>query len=196
MIRVDQARCAGCGLCVDECPVGAITLVGDIAMVDSFLCDGCESHYENLRNSPDQIVEAVVDSRERQLRPRGHSGLCIDICPNGALTWVADMVPEMGAEPAALEVVESPVEIMSVKLEKALPWRQTIVPAVGSALAWVGREVVPRIAPIALDLLDSKLARGSGGGVSSHGYPSTLKSTGRVQGRQRRHRRRRRQPED
>jgi heterodisulfide reductase subunit A len=38
---VNQANCAGCGLCVDACPYGAIQLKDSIAWVNSYLCKGC-----------------------------------------------------------------------------------------------------------------------------------------------------------
>lgn len=37
---VDQEKCVGCGVCVDVCPVGAIS-VDDVAEVDHERCTGC-----------------------------------------------------------------------------------------------------------------------------------------------------------
>jgi len=39
--KVDVDQCLGCGVCVDECPGGAISLNGDIASVDEALCTEC-----------------------------------------------------------------------------------------------------------------------------------------------------------
>jgi Pyruvate/2-oxoacid:ferredoxin oxidoreductase delta subunit len=127
VIDVNHALCAGCGICVDECPIGAISLVDDIAQVDADLCDGC--------------------------------GECIHICPNHALAWVVEPVPERAGEFSSLVVVESPVKVIPRETREPIPWRRAIFPVVGGALSWVGREVVPRIAPLALDLLDDALDR-------------------------------------
>lgn len=38
-IKIDD--CAGCGICVDECPISAIVLVNDKAKVDEDKCTDC-----------------------------------------------------------------------------------------------------------------------------------------------------------
>ena len=38
---VDKEKCAGCGTCVDGCPVEAIKVVDDKAVVDKDTCVGC-----------------------------------------------------------------------------------------------------------------------------------------------------------
>lgn len=41
MFTVDRNRCEGCGVCVQRCPVGAISLVGGKAAIDGDKCIGC-----------------------------------------------------------------------------------------------------------------------------------------------------------
>ena len=39
--RVDVDKCTGCGRCLTVCPVGAITLEGDVAVVNETICTAC-----------------------------------------------------------------------------------------------------------------------------------------------------------
>ena len=39
--RVDPEKCTGCGACVEVCPVEAIKLVNDVAVVDENECTEC-----------------------------------------------------------------------------------------------------------------------------------------------------------
>ena len=43
VIQVNQELCAGCGVCVDACSVGAIHLVDQRAVIDDALCTQCEA---------------------------------------------------------------------------------------------------------------------------------------------------------
>ncbi|MBU2617058.1 MAG: 4Fe-4S binding protein [Euryarchaeota archaeon] len=40
-VKIDKNECVGCGICVDECPKGALSLNDEIATVDDSLCDEC-----------------------------------------------------------------------------------------------------------------------------------------------------------
>lgn len=42
MIQVDQELCVGCGLCINNCPSGAISLLFNKAYIDHRKCTGCE----------------------------------------------------------------------------------------------------------------------------------------------------------
>jgi len=48
--QVDEDKCVGCGLCVDVCPVEAITLEDDKAKVDENKCTECGQCVEECPN--------------------------------------------------------------------------------------------------------------------------------------------------
>lgn len=39
--KVDKEKCTGCGLCVDTCPVEAISMNDDKAEIDAATCTEC-----------------------------------------------------------------------------------------------------------------------------------------------------------
>ena len=46
MVYVDADKCVGCGTCVEVCPVGAISIIGNTAKVDQERCTDCEACVE------------------------------------------------------------------------------------------------------------------------------------------------------
>ena len=160
--------------------------------VDSKACTGCgvcqAACPENaiiMREEIAYIEESRCDECE----------LCLDACPQGAILAV-ELV-----EHEALSPVPVPESIIPpTRVDEQLPARRSALldlalPAIGSALVWTGREIVPRLASLGLDLLDRR-ARNSAPSApavttSVVGRATNARRAGRGrQGRKQRQRRR------
>jgi ferredoxin len=176
MIYVDTEKCAGCGICADACPVGAISLVGGTAQVDQ---ERCTDHVLSLSKG----CEA-----------------CVEVCPNRAMLAVREPLKERVTVPS----VRPAPEVIRVRPQPtpfSLPARA--LPAVSeaaAALAYLGRNIAPRLADYLLDALDRRLGQGqaspavrASGPVSpASGVGGRGPSSGSGRGSGRGHRRRRR----
>ena len=49
-VQIDGEKCTGCGLCVDACPVEAISLENDKVKVDAEKCVDCGQCVEECPN--------------------------------------------------------------------------------------------------------------------------------------------------
>ncbi len=163
MVRVDREKCTGCGACVTACPTGAIRLVNGVATVDADRCRECE--------------------------------VCMRACPVGAILPASAMPAEA---PSAAEPVEQPTappQVITVEPRPVAvpspPPAPGAWPWVGAALAFVGQEIVPRVAASLLAAWDRRRRPTPGTTQAPLGFnagPSPLPRGGR--GRQRRLRRR------
>jgi ferredoxin len=121
VIRIDTARCTGCGACLEACPTGALYLVDGKANVDDSICRDCEA--------------------------------CVTACPveaitlpdQGAQNEVAAGVPALRPGPEVIQIDAQPVPANS---------RSRALPALGTVLAWAGREMLPWLAGLVRDALD------------------------------------------
>jgi len=134
VITIDVARCTGCGACVDVCPTGALYLVDGKAVVDDALCRECEA--------------------------------CLAACPCEAITLTTRQeaapepvrLPAIRPEPEVIRVTTSPTPLRSGTLAKPLPLRYRVLPVLGAALTWTGREIIPRLGELFLERLDRQAA--------------------------------------
>lgn len=155
MIRIDLARCDGCGACVEVCPAGALYLIDDKAMLEAGLCRACEA--------------------------------CVAACPMEAIAFITEE-----AAPAGVAVVQARPVSRGSRLEAAVvPLRAKVLPLVGTALTWAGREIVPRLVDGLLYNLD-RWAMGQRGASGPGWTPSSRTQNGRGQSRGHRRRQRRR----
>jgi len=127
-----------------------------IIHVDQELCSGCGTCLDACSTGAIQLVDqrAVIDDVLCK-----HCQACADACPNEAITAILIpaqssllvMLPD--AEPHLLPIQQS--EKQSVL---AAPARR-LTPLAGTALAFLGHEIAPRLADIFIGSLERRLTR-------------------------------------
>jgi len=105
--------------------------------IDSKRCNGCG---ECLDACPTgaitmQGMTAVIEENLCK-----ECAVCLEVCPQGAILAIAPMT----LQPAGTLAQDRP------------RLRDLALPAVGSALIWSGREILPRLASLALNWLDRR----------------------------------------
>lgn len=107
---------------------------------------------------------------------------CVEACPNEAILVVI--------EPAEEKAI-SPREQPAPEVALAESHQSKVVPVVGAALAFLGREVAPRLATYLLNTLDRRISQKQSAAASSN---KSLTPSGGRRGEQKgpRHRQRRR----
>jgi NAD-dependent dihydropyrimidine dehydrogenase PreA subunit len=110
-------------------------------------CTGCGVCVETCPNGALQLVDGLAVLEQAACT---QCQACIDACPEGAITAV-DM-PVVVAEPVPVQPIREsqPVIIQPVPID-AKPWLL-------SALAFAGREILPRLADALIGALDRRLA--------------------------------------
>ena len=115
--------------------------------IDSEQCVGCGACVEACPTGAMQLLDGVATVDQAKCR---QCEVCVSACPRHAISVVTEQA--LVAQP--LDIVPVPVEPPVVRpsvrpVTRVLPW-------VGAALAFVGREVVPRVAVSLLDAWDRR----------------------------------------
>lgn len=122
--------------------------------VNNEACTGCGICLESCPVNAIMMHERIAYIDESRCE---ECGLCLDACPQGAILSV-----EMVAS-KALNPVQAPQRMLApTAVEGDLVYHRPALlkrtlPAIGTALIWAGREMLPRLAPLALDLLELRL---------------------------------------
>lgn len=135
-------------------------------------CNGCGACLEVCPDGAIYLIEgkAVVDEALCQ-----ECEACVAVCPTEAIE-VAEQVEV--SVPTRVPTVRPGPEVIPVETPPApVPLRAKVLPVVGAALSWAGRELVPRLATRLLDGLDrratgqppSSVARGSSSSTDRDG---------------------------
>lgn len=130
MIHIDDERCTGCGACVEACPTGAIRLT-----------EGETGSHAEIDEERCQECEA-----------------CVEACPEEAIMSgvepaIEGELVQVQAAPVPVPSVPQPREVRAIRpLPMAMTW-------LGAALAFAGREIVPRVVASLLDAWDRRASR-------------------------------------
>jgi ferredoxin len=92
MICVDENLCTGCGLCLDACARGAISIVGRAASVDESLCTACGRCVDVCLSDAILLVETVEPEPVLVQTPRA-------IAPQSGVATVSPALPRASAAP-------------------------------------------------------------------------------------------------
>ena len=156
-------------------------------------CDGCGACVEVCPEGAIYLVDgkATVDGALCR-----DCEACMAACPREAIVHSSQAsIPQ--ATPVRVPVPRPEPAVIQVKTQIAPePLRARVLPVVGAALVWAGREIVPRLADYALYGLDRRAARKqattvSGRRLGKGSRPRDGRGGGRGGGRGRRRRRRR-----
>jgi ferredoxin len=113
--------------------------------IDGEKCTGC-GDCEDV--CPVEAVRVSDDGVARIDQDRcNECEACVEACPNEAILVVIEL-----AEEKAISLYEKPVS----EVAQAEPLRSKVVPVVGAALAFLGREVAPRLVTYLVDALDRR----------------------------------------
>ena len=132
--------------CIERgCLLGQVTgqEVDMVIQVNRELCTGCGVCLDACSVGAIQLTDqrAVIDAALCT-----QCEACADACPNGVI--IALSIPARSAAIVALPAVES-----------HLTPARSLAPLAGAALAFLGREVAPRLADVLIAALERRLAR-------------------------------------
>ncbi len=149
--------------------------------VDGGRCTGCATCVEVCPIGAIAIVDDVATINHERCNA---CQTCVDFCPKGAILVVTEPVEEKAVLPRA-----QPGSHVAPRRAASLivPLRTQLVPLVGSAVAFLGREVVPRLIPRLVDALDRSTGRPT---MTTPGAALASNGKGRRGGRRFRRRRR------
>jgi NAD-dependent dihydropyrimidine dehydrogenase PreA subunit len=164
LLYIDHTECTGCGVCVDACPTGAISLDENtgVSRIDPVLCDDCLA--------------------------------CLDVCQNDAiqLTPSPELVPAVQSEVVEGEVIgRDVIPIPSFRMPVKTRQPGQLAALAGTALTFVGSWLLPRAADALVGAVDRRLSSRANSGPSTNLLRSENRPLMRRIGRGRRGGRRR-----
>jgi Fe-S-cluster-containing hydrogenase component 2 len=127
-----------------------------VIQVNQELCNGCGVCADACSDGAIQLVDqrAVIDDALCTA-----CEVCIEACSNGAIAAYSMVEPSVSI--VTLPAAEAgPVPVLKkVVLPEAVAPSRGLLPLAGAALAFLGREVAPRLVDVVVDTLERRLAR-------------------------------------
>jgi NAD-dependent dihydropyrimidine dehydrogenase PreA subunit len=162
--------------------------------IDIERCTGCGACLETCPAGALYLVDGKAAVDEALCR---ECEVCLDACPEQAIALTEQRVPR--PEPARQLARRPEPDVIRVRTRPApVPLRTRVLPVVSAALAWAGREIVPRLADTLLDAIDRRqtgrqtAVTTTGRSTGSLSQGQGKQGQGRQGGQGRRHRHRRR----
>lgn len=147
-------------------------------------CNGCGECVEVCPSGAIYLVEGKATVEQKLCCD---CASCVAICPTEAISLVTPAEAVVGS--VRVPALRSEPQVIQVKTESApASLRASLLPAVGGALAWAGREILPRLAEVLLYDLDRRVT-GRKAPAARQSVPDNGSSVrGRGSGRRRRRR--------
>ena len=122
-------------------------------IIDSGRCTGCGACVECCLQGAIHLVDGLAGIDQAKCTACED---CLDACPEGAISSVDE--PAIAGELVPIEAKRVTAQPQS---QRALAPRRglAVLPWLGAALTFVGREIVPRLLDVALDAWDRRSAR-------------------------------------
>jgi len=112
IIKIDEEKCTGCGLCIPGCPEGALQMIdGKARLVSDLMCDG-------LGACIGECPEGAIEIEEREAEPYNEVAVLKEIIKKGENTLIAHLehLQEHG-EFAFLKQATNHLELIENELE-------------------------------------------------------------------------------